>query len=94
MVYETKFHTGQRLLEEVSLSVHRAHIHKHNNLTFLLPLEQIYDQFQKNNIIFLSMQIGVTGLRTPLYEVRACYSYGTFLLAILWLLLVRTNAGM
>lgn len=53
-----------------SLSVYRAHIHKHDNLTSFLPLEQIYDQV-KNNIIFLSMQIGVTGLRTPLYTVRA-----------------------
>ena len=27
-----------------SLSVYRAHKHKHNNLTSFLPLEQIYDQ--------------------------------------------------
>ena len=51
-----------------SLSVYRAHIHKHDNLTSFLPLEQIYDQVL---LIFLSMQIGVTGLRTPLYAVRA-----------------------
>ena len=27
-----------------SLLVYRAHIHKHDNLTSFLPLEQIYDQ--------------------------------------------------
>ena len=45
MAFETKFLTGQRLRQEVfTFGLYRAHIHKDNNLTSFLPLEQIYDQ--------------------------------------------------
>ena len=39
--------------ERSLLSVYRAHIHRHNNLTSFLPLEQIYDQVLKEQYYFL-----------------------------------------
>ena len=49
-IHAVQWSTKQSLIpakgyaKKSSLSVYRAHKHKHNNLTSFLPLEQIYDQ--------------------------------------------------